>query len=1025
MEFRLAEQRVNKINEPLLVIGLGGTGSDALLHVKDQFRRHFTLPVINGQELDAPARTAYLAVDTDATVPAQKKCGDTVLQPQEFFDLSRTDLADLLDPAHSGALLTSYERDWLDPNLRAPNAAHGAEAVRQCGRFMLCRKADQLEIVLETLIRRLLTVSVSQCVGESVTVVILAGVAGGTGSSTFLDMAYLIRHVMEQRFLGIRLTLLGYFFMPDVTMSNFSQAAAVRTRLYANGFAALKELDFWMNVDQHRYAYTHQYSQNLSVKWDQPPFHDVVLISGANEDGSVISHAYQATMDTVAETLMLLFTIDKNHPTDGFSYRDHLENVQAQTASMERLFPVYYGYTAIGTASLEGPKNDMLLHETTHIFDRLALLQGTPSLIGTRFPDDFHRAVFPESENPYHEFSAVVPLPTVFNMEREWNPFDPGQLNEEKLLHRGLYIAFVRSASQDAILYAKEYRERAWARFRDRTEAAIGDPLQGPFRMEEYLRDPERGFLDRLVQWKQYYQSEAENYAVKAAMLRDRIERVLYPAMMAGGVLARFSSQRHNGEYLSATGELYSLSRNQVLAEQLQGTFAELHEQANRYAKESLTEVNWLVRNTCVSLHEEEQNRLKDGMWKRETLILYDDVCQYVDKGFTQLERDEENIANWVLAKLARRSFAAPDDGAPPFLTQMEAKQQELFLETVDMVNDLSPIFREYTMEDAWKITMQENSEEDRVTYITINLLPELHSRARVLHHPCPAMRNLPNGQMVQSYVSVPDDAVTFQKGLQRYHDFVEPIIVKETEIKDRLIWLKTCNHLPLCSFAELSSMEAGYEACFHDPSHDGLHLVDCANRDSHGEGIRNTWKAMPSPMPHLLLGAPLSDRQKAKLQHLRAMMDRAFSLGAVKLSDEMPDGVVVHLLRDGNGLPAEGEALRDRMERIIDDAQTTGGQKHEALLKLTQDRTPIRLIYGDFTDAFAKALSLRLCAEDGGESARLQAEGNRVKVREYIAGYMISLRPELQEQLEGQLPMLEELQKALTKWTESTESNE
>ena len=224
--FHIAEQRVNKINEPLLVIGLGGTGTDALLNIMDKFKRRFHLPVINGETQDAPARTAYLAIDTDATVLTQKRSGNTTLSVNHFFDLSLPSMAALLDPRKSRSLLQSYELEWMDQDLQSLNAAYGAGGVRQCGRFMLCKKTDSLLRKLRTIIQSLMAINSGAIGGESITVILLAGLGGGTGSGTFLDMAYLIRHVMENDFHGIKLTLMGFFVLPDVNLSHahFSDA---------------------------------------------------------------------------------------------------------------------------------------------------------------------------------------------------------------------------------------------------------------------------------------------------------------------------------------------------------------------------------------------------------------------------------------------------------------------------------------------------------------------------------------------------------------------------------------------------------------------------------------------------------------------------------------------------------------------------------------------------------------------------------------------------------------------------------
>ena len=52
------QRRVPRSMKPLLVVGLGGTGTDALLHVMSLFKQRFELPEVNGEVSDTPLRTA-------------------------------------------------------------------------------------------------------------------------------------------------------------------------------------------------------------------------------------------------------------------------------------------------------------------------------------------------------------------------------------------------------------------------------------------------------------------------------------------------------------------------------------------------------------------------------------------------------------------------------------------------------------------------------------------------------------------------------------------------------------------------------------------------------------------------------------------------------------------------------------------------------------------------------------------------------------------------------------------------------
>ena len=58
--------RVDTIDNPMLVIGLGGTGIDALLRLKYQVNRRFKLPVIHlRRKAEKPNNIEFLAFETN------------------------------------------------------------------------------------------------------------------------------------------------------------------------------------------------------------------------------------------------------------------------------------------------------------------------------------------------------------------------------------------------------------------------------------------------------------------------------------------------------------------------------------------------------------------------------------------------------------------------------------------------------------------------------------------------------------------------------------------------------------------------------------------------------------------------------------------------------------------------------------------------------------------------------------------------------------------------------------------------
>ena len=438
-----------------------------------------------------------------------------------------------------------------------------------------------------------------------------------------------------------------------------------------------------------------------------------------------------------------------------------------------------------------------------------------------------------------------------------------------------------------------------------------------------------------------------------------------------------------------------------------------LLERARNYTSLNLATFNRMVLTIQATLSEEvTQMQNRPALFDTQ-LISFERLRKYVDSEFTRLKGGLTTTTELVLKQMAEMSFALQIDGSTNRVAAVEAKQQE-FSELVEgFVSETFRKINRVKLDDVLDMTMPDANENERVNYVATQLLPKLRNSARTMYQTHAAMRSMTNSYIDYSYVSVPYDAEIMKQGLKRYRDSGEPITPKESEITDRLYWLKTYNCLPLCRFAMLTTLEDDYEASLANPNVHGVHLVYNTENESRRDRIRGTWKVMPSPVPHLLLGEPLSKRQDMHLKQLQATMDKAFTLGVVQLTDATPDGVDVYLKMDENGLLMEDETFCDRIRTIMGNAKTSNTVKREALEALNRGLTPTHITYLNYIDAFAKSLNLKVVPDVNNESSRQEAEANRAKVRRYIAGYMITLKPELLEQIEGQLHMFDELQKA------------
>ena len=214
--------------EPVIFIGLGGLGCKTLERLK----------VLIKGEYESNSNCAFLAIDTSQT---------------DLSDLHELDLSEKFEiydptcitlPSHPPAVVKS----WLNPLFPKNNLKNtGAEGTRQVARLMLCGtdKYEKLRSRITSIIGE-----VSKNIPASnnwVRINLIAGISGGTGSGTVVDVAYMIHDIMKG--LGIvAYDLRGFFYLPDAqkNVPEIQNNAATWQNLQRNGYAALKEIDYFM-----------------------------------------------------------------------------------------------------------------------------------------------------------------------------------------------------------------------------------------------------------------------------------------------------------------------------------------------------------------------------------------------------------------------------------------------------------------------------------------------------------------------------------------------------------------------------------------------------------------------------------------------------------------------------------------------------------------------------------------------------------------------------------------------------------
>jgi len=364
---------------PSLVIGLGGTGKRALTHLK---RRIFD----TYGRADLPW-IRLLSIDTDsATVNNPPVISQ---RTGEYITLGTSEMR-VIDQADTPQVISNLDapenrhiKDWYpDPDMKVdfPKAARGSGQVRMFGRIGLY-KGENLHTTYRWLQQAAQEVSdpaawedfPSFNVDQNLQFVyVICSLCGGTGSGMFLDVAYMLRKIVgvdpsTRRFIGM-------FVLPEVYEPVVENQHI--KRIYANAYAALRELDYLTNSPRRSYVIRGKDHTFVDFPEGVTPFDFNFLFSNKNKRGAVISQRAVsgdkpvAADDRVSQYMSETIMTDVLSPLTERS-ESILSNIFTSMAEPEQMDDRVFhkSWSSVGVASVKVPSvgyfQDMLELRTT------------------------------------------------------------------------------------------------------------------------------------------------------------------------------------------------------------------------------------------------------------------------------------------------------------------------------------------------------------------------------------------------------------------------------------------------------------------------------------------------------------------------------------------------------------------------------------------------------------------------------------------------------------------------------------
>ena len=263
-----------------LYIGLGGTGMSALLHTKKMFAETY--------DGDVPPMIGFLGIDTDGgayTKSLDSKYGPISLGENEKCSIVSSEAKDIY-------LRQKEKFSWMPKeNENAIVAMHiGAGQVRTNGRLAFVIRQPQVEVALASVLNRIQDAEIStnkdyKLLANNVEIHIIFSLCGGTGAGTFIDLAYLIRHIAP----NCKLT--GYAVLPDVFEAMIPAGPAMQ-RVKPNAYGSIVDLDWLMHLTPSSNPLTFAYT-NKTIQVNERPFNAVMLIDNKNENNDVYTRNSQ------------------------------------------------------------------------------------------------------------------------------------------------------------------------------------------------------------------------------------------------------------------------------------------------------------------------------------------------------------------------------------------------------------------------------------------------------------------------------------------------------------------------------------------------------------------------------------------------------------------------------------------------------------------------------------------------------------------------------------------------------------
>lgn len=913
-----------QMGTPCLMIGIGGTGLAALRRVKKEIYQHLE-PDDPDASIPQYAKLSFLGIDTDTDDLTVENPDVAELQPNEQWSLNVPNLTRMLSSAETK---NDPCLKWLSTGITL-TGDKGAGGNRQAGRFCLFKRVGALRAKLDELVKQTMAAAGK----PNIQVHIFAGISGGTGSGTFLDICYILREVLG----NINSIVCGYFFLADTQLyrKGIRGNTAVENYNKRNGYAALRDLDYCMSLPASGGRFQENYAPGFSVDSNKAPVDLCHLISATTTNGVIKPDGFSYSLHVVSEyVLTYLSNIkatekEKENDDKGLTLEGFSINVNSSLDTIKPTVGAERNYNIVGASSAELPLTHIAtyLASTTYQKMRPSLGRHSSQLVC----DDFARRIGCTANGLAAELSSGVTYDIDFDTDPDLHNL---KLNEDSQ-RWNIMPTFLQEP-------VTECRTTAIGRIKFNYDANIHE-LE-TFDAKECAKVNQPTFILRLFnELIRMCQNPKEGPTMAADILHGNGIHDLRAVLKGIEKDIEAKEENFQGNVKLRVKDIQTAAREFNKA--IFGKKKKLQEYQDAWAAYTRLQINIELCENVKHLIPVLE-RLTDGLY-RNYFSPFSDMLAQLDQTF------EMNIS-WLNSSEHKRneSFSwriFEYDAVRAELDSVVLKQQDIQIEHQDFVSYLQDHYKEWATRNTYRTVRCVNSymvERFQSTLtrtvdnfllsayklsdssqlpgtIKAKLLNAVISKANPLFWKNPTFHLDDTTTVSNNVLSIPAGSAAIDNAAKELERDTSNLVVRSSTLGDRVSCLRFVSGIPLYAYLGIEELKGPYENS-NDP---GLHLHE---RDV------NWRQVLPSPVPYSVsaINRVVTDGDKEKA----ALYDRAVAEHVIcPQSKEFPDKYVVRILDNTESL------VKDcRAERFYFAGKLNMGELNRAIQTLEMQRTDL-----------------------------------------------------------------------------------